>query len=107
MAGRQVVMYGLFYECKFLTIEETNKKKLFTQDVKIVCEIDIEVVFFYLLNENTIFYLMKTKQSCYYFNLFHESIYVRIYVGFTHVGLNVRAYTFLVSHEDSRHSQSV
>jgi hypothetical protein len=20
-------MYGLFYECKFLTIEETNKKK--------------------------------------------------------------------------------
>ena len=23
----QVVMYGLFNECKFLTIEETNKKK--------------------------------------------------------------------------------
>ena len=23
----QVVMYGLLYECKFLTIEETNKKK--------------------------------------------------------------------------------
>jgi hypothetical protein len=22
-----VVMYGLLYECKFLTIEETNKKK--------------------------------------------------------------------------------
>jgi hypothetical protein len=22
----QVVMYGLLYECKFLTIEETNKK---------------------------------------------------------------------------------
>jgi hypothetical protein len=21
-------MYGLFYECKFLTIEETNKKKV-------------------------------------------------------------------------------
>jgi hypothetical protein len=23
----QVVMYGLFYECKFLTIEETKKQK--------------------------------------------------------------------------------
>jgi hypothetical protein len=68
-----------------------------TQDVKILCEIDIEVVFFNLLNENTIFYLIKTKQSCYYLNLFHESIYFRIYVGFTHVGLNVSDYTFLVS----------
>ena len=24
----QVVMYGLFYECKFLTIEETNKQNI-------------------------------------------------------------------------------
>ena len=78
-----------------------------TQDVKILCEIDIEVVFFNLLNENTIFYLIKTKQSCYYLDLFHESIYFCIYVGFTHVGLYVSAYTFLVSCEDSRNSRSV
>jgi len=50
---------------------------------------------------------MKTKQSCYYLNLFHESIYFRIYVGFTHVGLNVSFYTFLVSRKDSRNSRSV
>ena len=80
---------------------------MFTQDVTILCEIDIEVVFFYLLNENTIFYLMKTKQSCYYLILFHESSYFRIYVGFTHVGSNVSVYTFLVSREDSRNSRSV
>ena len=80
---------------------------MFTQDVTILCEIDIEVAFFYLLNENTIFYLMKTKQSCYYLILFHESSYFRIYVGFTHVGSNVSVYTFLVSREDSRNSRSV
>jgi hypothetical protein len=51
--------------------------------------------------------LIKTKQSCYYLNLFHESNYFRIYVGFTHVGLNVSAYTLLVSCEDSRNSRSV
>ena len=79
---------------------------VFTQDVKILCEIDIDVVF-NLLNENTIFYLIKTKQSCYYLNLFHESIDFRIYVGCTHVGLNVSAYTFLVSREDSSNGRSV
>ena len=41
-----------------------------TQDVKILCEIDIEVFFFNLLNENTIFYFIKTKQSCYYLVFF-------------------------------------
>ena len=63
--------------------------------------------FFNLLNENTILYLIKTKQNCYYLNLFRESIYFRIYVCFTHVGINVSAYTFLVSREDSRNSRSV
>ena len=26
MSGGNVIMYGLLYECKFLTIEEKNKK---------------------------------------------------------------------------------
>ena len=67
---------------------DSDTSFVFTQDVKILCEIDIDVVF-NLLNENTIFYLIKTKQSCYYLNLFHESIYLRFYVGFPHPGLNV------------------
>jgi hypothetical protein len=33
-------------------------------------------------NENTSFNFTKTKQSSYYLNLFHESIYFRICVGF-------------------------
>jgi hypothetical protein len=45
--------------------------------------------FFLHGNENTRFYFTKTKQSSYYLNLFHESIYFRIYVGFPHPGLNV------------------
>ena len=28
MSGGNVIMYGLLYECKFLTIEEKNKKKI-------------------------------------------------------------------------------
>jgi hypothetical protein len=40
--------------------------------------------FFLHGNENTRFYFTNTKQSSYYLNLFHESIYFRIYVGFPH-----------------------
>jgi hypothetical protein len=36
-------------------------------------EIDVVLKFFWLGNENTRFYLTKTKQSGYYLNLFHES----------------------------------
>jgi len=63
----------------------------------------------WLGNKNTRFYLTKTKQSSYYLNLVHESIYFRIYVGFPHPGLNVSAPTFLVSlrETDARYSPSV
>jgi hypothetical protein len=37
----------------------------------------------WLGHDNTIFYLMRTKQCCYYLNPFHESIFFRIYAGFT------------------------
>jgi hypothetical protein len=47
------------------------------------------LIFFLHGNENTRLYFTKTKQSSYYLNLFHESIYFRIYVGFPHPGLNV------------------
>ena len=62
-------------------------------------------------NENTRFYFTKTKQNSYYLNLFHESIYFRIYVGFPHPGLNVSPNIFspaffLVS-TDARNSPSV
>ena len=49
----------------------------------------LEFDFFLHGNENTRFYFTKTKQSSYYLNLFHESIYFHIYVGFPHPGLNV------------------
>ena len=50
----------------------------------------IRIWFFFLHgNENTRFYFKKTKQISYYLNLYHESIYFRIYVGFPHPGLNV------------------
>jgi hypothetical protein len=57
-------------------------------------EIDVVLKFFdlgmkRLGNENTSFNFTKTKQSSYYLNLFHESIYFRICVGFPHPGLNV------------------
>ena len=66
---------------------------------------------FCLGNENTRFYLAKTKQSSYNLNLSHESIYFRIYVGFPHPGLNVSPNIFspaffLVS-TDARNSPSV
>jgi hypothetical protein len=43
--------------------------------------------FFYLLNENTIFYYIKTKQSCYYLIFF-----MKVFTLFTFVSM--LAYTF-------------
>ena len=46
-------------------------------------------------NENTRFYLTKTKQSGYYLiNLFHESNLLSYLCWLTHPGLNVSALTF-------------
>ena len=43
-----------------------------TQDVTILCYANLpnRCIFFNLLNENTIFYFIKTKQSCYYLIFF-------------------------------------
>jgi hypothetical protein len=49
---------------------------------------------FWLGNENTRFYLTKTKQSGYYLNLFHESNLLSYLCWLTHPGLNVNAPTF-------------
>lgn len=80
---------------------------MFTQDVKIVCEIDIEVFFFNLLNENTIFYLIKTKKVA--INLFKSFSwkYLLLYLCWLYTcGLKCQRLHILVSCEDSRNSRS-
>ena len=65
---------------------------MFTQDLNILCEIDNEVAFYFIERKyNILFYKIKSKLLL--FKSFHEHIYFRIYVGFTHVGLNIGAYT--------------
>jgi hypothetical protein len=49
---------------------------------------------FWLGNENTRLYLAKTKQSSYYFNLFHESNLLSYLCWLTHPSLNVSTPTF-------------
>jgi hypothetical protein len=74
-----------------------------TQDVTILFYANLpnRCIFFNLLNENTIFYFIKTKQSCYYF--FFSWKYLLSYLCWlTHPGLNVSAPTFLVSRSQDR-----
>ena len=63
-------------------------------------------------NENTRFYLTKTKQSGYYLNLFYESNLLSYLCWFTHLGLNVGAPTFksrdqYIRETDARNRASV
>jgi hypothetical protein len=72
----------------------------------------LEFDFFLHGNENTRFYFTKTKQSSYYLNLFHGSIYFLIYVGFPHPGLNVspqhiESRVFFIVSTEARNSPSV
>ena len=61
----------------------------------VVNEIYVVLEFFDLgMKIQDFIHFNKTKQSSYYLNLFHESIYFRIYVGFPHPGLNVNIQHF-------------
>lgn len=60
----------------------------------------------WLGHDNTIFDLIRTKQCCYYLNPSHESIFFRIYAGFT-VILMSASIAFLISREGTRFNRLV